>query len=126
MDKKQVLIQKPHTLHTILTPKTVDYSLQDAIIEERNRELAALKSDYVEVNKLFKIVGEEIAKQGEQVDNIENNISRAQDNVKAAGKEIVLAEKELDSTNKLYLWIAGGVGTAGVVAGAVVASLLLL
>lgn len=115
----QSQLQKP-----ILANSLVE--LQDAIITERNAEMEKVRDDMVQLNQLFKTVGAEINAQSEIVDTIANNITHANRDVKAAGKQIEYAEKEANSANKLYMYLAGGIGGGIAVGGAILASVLLL
>ena len=118
LKQKQIQIQKPQIAS--------DMDFQDAMIEERNREIVQIRKDMQDVNKLFQDTAELINQQGEQIDDIKNNITKAKDDVEYGYEEIKEAEKQQDKSNSLTLWIAGGITTIVTISAGIAGAIFLL
>ena len=111
-------------VHKLKVSTKSDY--QDAMITEREKEIAAIRKDMQDVNQLFKDTAELIDLQGEQIDNIHNNITDAKESIKHGNKEIKQAEIAQDNANTLTYWIAGGITTTVTVVAGIAAAVFLL
>jgi len=79
-----------------------DTAFQDALIHEREREIAGIQRQVVEVNEIFRDLGRMIAEQSPQIERIEGHISDVVGNVKIADSEVTEAnELHKKSRNKL-------------------------
>lgn len=58
------------------------------LTEERNREIEQAHEGIMEVNSIFKDLGELIHQQGEQLDLVENNVGQLQSNAQQAASEL--------------------------------------
>jgi len=77
-------------------------AFQDGLIHEREREIAGIQRQVVEVNEIFRDLGRMIAEQSPQIERIEGHISDVVGNVKIADSEVTEAnELHKKSRNKL-------------------------
>lgn len=70
------------------------------LTEERNREITQVTEGILEVNAIFKDLGELVTQQGEQLDTIEDNIFQLHGNVQQADKELRKADEYQRSKGK--------------------------
>lgn len=120
---KLIQLQSP-IVDTDISQREIDF--QDMLIKERNKEIRQINQEMREVNELFVTVSDLVNQQGEIVDNIEKNITKAKIHVKESIKEIEYAKESQKRSNSLTLWIAGGItGTVAVVSAIVGAAFLL-
>lgn len=70
------------------------------LTEERNREITQVTEGIMEVNAIFKDLGELVNQQGEQLDTIEDNIFQLHGNVQQADKELRKADEYQRSKGK--------------------------
>jgi t-SNARE complex subunit (syntaxin) len=84
-------------------------AFQDGIIHEREREIAGIQRQVVEVNEIFRDIGRMIAEQAPAVENIQSHISEVVGNVKAADEEVHEADSLHRSSRKKLCFIVLGV-----------------
>ncbi|SCU86162.1 LAMI_0D00694g1_1 [Lachancea mirantina] len=68
--------------------------------EQRNQEISRIHSAVQEVNAIFKQLGSMVREQGEDVDNIDNNISGLSGNLQRANEQLSKADKSQRNKNK--------------------------
>ena len=102
--QEQIQIQRPKTV------TFADLAFQNAIIEERDREIRAIADEMREVNKLTKAVADLVDQQGDMVDTIQNNITTTNVHTRKANKDLLEAEESAETSNKIGIWVA--IGTA--------------
>ena len=107
----------------IYTTKHNTATFVDDIINERDEEIAQIKSEMVQVNALFHDMASLINDQGSEVDTILNNIQNSNDNVKQSSKSLDKALQETESTSWTLIGIGIAIGTVVVTA---VTSIILL
>jgi len=105
-DEKNPLLQEGYQQYFKVADDT---AFQDGIIFEREREIAGIQRQVVEVNEIFRDIGKMIADQTPGIENIQSHISEVVGNVKTADSEVTEAnELHKKSTSKLC-FIALGV-----------------
>lgn len=70
------------------------------LTEERNREINQISEGILEVNSIFKDLGELVNQQGEQLDTIEDNILQLHGNTQQADRELTKAHEYQKSKSK--------------------------
>jgi t-SNARE complex subunit (syntaxin) len=84
-------------------------AFQDGIIHEREREIAGIQRQVVEVNEIFRDIGRMIAEQAPAVENIRDHISEVVGNVKVADEEVIEADSLHRSSRKKLCFIVLGI-----------------
>jgi len=84
-------------------------AFQDGIIHEREREIAGIQRQVVEVNEIFRDIGRMIAEQSPAVENIQSHISEVVGNVKIADDEVIEADSLHRSSRKKLCFIVLGI-----------------
>jgi len=84
-------------------------AFQDGIIHEREREIAGIQRQVVEVNEIFRDIGRMIAEQAPAVENIQSHISEVVGNVKIADEEVIEADSLHRSSRKKLCFIVLGI-----------------
>lgn len=104
----------------------VSSTIEDEMIEERNREMEKIREDFRTVNDIMKNAASLIYQQGEYVDNIATNITYAKSNTEKAVSDLKKADVEdSKSVTDTIKWVGIGGGIAGVIGAAVTAVILL-
>ncbi|XP_013384958.1 syntaxin-7 isoform X2 [Lingula anatina] len=62
-----------------------------AVIQEREERIRELEADILDINEIFRDLGTLVYEQGEMIDNIEDHVSKAHDNVEAGNEQLVKA-----------------------------------
>ncbi|EIE21609.1 snare-domain-containing protein [Coccomyxa subellipsoidea C-169] len=76
----------------------------EALIDERDQGIAEISQQIGEVNEIFQDLAVLVNDQGLMLDDIESNIERTADRTRAAGSELVRAERyQRSSRNKMCL-----------------------
>ncbi len=73
---------------------------EDKLFQERQEEIEAAKNVSSEISKLSKVINTNVKKQGEMINDIENNVIEVQENTKKANKEINEVDKITKKQNK--------------------------
>jgi len=93
-----------------------DTAFQDGLIHEREREIAGIQRQVVEVNEIFRDLGRMIAEQSPQIERIEGHITDVVGNVNIADSEVTEAnELHKKSRNKLCFISLGLVVVAAII-----------
>lgn len=104
----------------------VSSTIEDEMIEERDRELKKVYEDFKTVNDVMKSAASLIYQQGEYVDNIATNITYAKNNTERAVSDLRKADAEdSKSITDTIKWVGIGGGVTTVI-GAAVAAIILL
>lgn len=80
---------------------------QDSLIHDRDQEIRAIQAQMLEINEITKNVATLVDEQGEIVDDIHSNITKANANVVVAVHEVAEAEKLQEGVRNKLLWLAG-------------------
>jgi len=83
-----------------------DRDFQDQIIHSRDKDIVLIKAQMKEVNELFQSLAMMIDSQGEFVDSIVTNISRASSDTKAGLGQLKKADESQTSSNTTTCWLA--------------------
>ena len=62
-------------------------------IQERDEAVAEIENTMMEVNEIYRDLGALVNEQGEQLDNIEANMSATEERVESGVKQLVKADK---------------------------------
>jgi syntaxin 16 len=98
-----------------------DMRLQDAIIEERDRDLNEVAKDFIQINEMMHTMAALVDQQGEFVDSIRSNITKTDENVDDGKKNLEEAENHQKTETKLGLIVLAITTTLVAASGAVVA-----
>jgi len=97
-DEKNPLLQEEYQQYYKVADEVAH---QDGIIYEREREIAGVQRQVVEVNEIFRDLGKMISEQQAGIETISNQITDVMANVKTADSEVSEAnELSKSSTNK--------------------------
>jgi len=101
MESSENLLQRDKQMQQM---SRFDIDNQDALIQDRDREMKHIQGQMRDVNDIFKSLAQLVEEQGEIVDHIQVNISNANSNVSAAVLDITAADKlQTGSNNKLCI-----------------------
>ena len=73
---------------------------EDKLFQERQEEIEAAKNVSSEISKLSEVISNNVKKQGEMINDIENDVIEVQENTKKANKEINEVDKITKKQNK--------------------------
>ena len=62
-------------------------------MQEREQQIRQLESDILDINEIFKDLGTLVHEQGEMIDNIEDNVEQAYNQVEAGNEQLSQAAK---------------------------------
>jgi len=111
-DEKNPLLQEGYQQYFKVADET---AFQDGLIFEREREIAGIQRQVVEVNEIFRDIGKMIADQNPQIENISNSISEVVGNVKTAESEVSEANEIAKKSTKKIAFIALGIAVVGAI-----------
>jgi t-SNARE complex subunit (syntaxin) len=106
---KKILIAKKDSIIELLSESDEfnnsalesDYVLVDCL-ENRKEQLSELEKELLEIKEIFADMAELVNVQQKDLDIIDHNITRAQDDIVDAELEILMAKQSDDSRKKLY------------------------
>jgi t-SNARE complex subunit (syntaxin) len=90
--------RKKSSTHQIQTQLQIDVDVQNEIIAERDNAIAVIQNDMVAVHDAFQQMAILVEQQGDMVDNIQNNVQQAFENVEKGKNEIEKAHESQKST----------------------------
>lgn len=96
--QQQIQIQEQEQEQDQINQTELQYHV--LLTEERNREIEQVSQGIMEVNSIFKDLGELVHQQGEQLDTVEDNIFQMNGNVKQASNELRKADDYQRSKGK--------------------------
>jgi len=105
-DEKNPLLQEEYEQYYKVADET---AYQDGIIYEREREIAGIQRQVVEVNEIFRDLGKMISDQSAGIDNIQTHITEVMGNVKTADSEVNEANELSKSGTSKTRFIALGI-----------------
>ncbi|CAD8147913.1 unnamed protein product [Paramecium octaurelia] len=79
--------------------------IDNAVIKEKQEEIDTIEKDALLLNRIVNDMSTEVNKQGEQLNEVEMNMTTVQDNLKVTVKELDIAKQEQSKTCKKYLWL---------------------
>jgi len=105
-DEKNQLLEEDYQQYYKIADET---AFQDGIVYEREKDIAGIQRQVVEVNEIFRDLGRMIAEQNPQIENIRTHISDVVDNVKTADSEVTEADSLLSSSRKKLCFVSLGI-----------------
>lgn len=96
-----------------------DYSLQDAVIEERHEQIVELARQQQEINEIMQNLAILTDQQGGVIDDLRQNITSANKNTKDGVQSLEKAEEHQKTGNKLSLYVLIGTIVSVLTAGSV-------
>lgn len=122
--QQQAQQQVQQQVQTQQQPKIItenDMKIQDIIIEERDKELREIANDMIHVNEMMQTMGSLVDQQGDFVDSIRSNITKADEYVESGKKDLEQAEENQKTEGKLAMIMLMITTTIVATSGAVVA-----
>lgn len=109
----------------LIVTTTTDHDLNLLIVSERNKEVKKIEEDVMHLSAAQRMLAKIAAEQGQQIDDMEINVSQASSILSAGNEALSESEKSANRRHKrnIILGVTGGVVALGV-AGATTVSIL--
>ncbi|KAM3162160.1 Syntaxin PEP12 [Lachancea thermotolerans] len=82
-----------------------EFAYQQSLIQQREEEISHIESGVVELNEIFRDLGNIVQQQGHLVDNIESNIYSVATNTQSGARELTKAMRTQRNSNRWCLRI---------------------